>query len=364
MSTVSTVLVEREVDVLRRAVSLLQERLPQGWSADTSFDVPGDYGRRVDAVIELAAPDLSKIRLVAECKRNFLTKDLPALLSQLKASQALVPPPTLPIVVSRYLSDSVRAWLDKSDVSYMDATGNLRLVSQRPAIYLRDRGADRDPWRGPGRPRGTLRGTPAARVVRALADFRSPLPVTALISRSGASTGAAYRVLDFLEQEALVTRGARGIVESVAWRQMLERWSNDYSFQRDNVLSAYLQPRGLPALLSGLAAAPDLGYAVTGSLAAERWAPYAPPRLAMIYVNDVSAASETLGLREVESGANVLLAAPASDVVFDRGSVIDRISYAAPSQVAVDLLTGPGRNPVEGQELLNWMERNERVWRS
>lgn len=33
------------------------------------------------------------------------------------------------------------------------------------------------------------------------------------------------------------------------------------------------------------------------------------------------------------------------------------------SQVAVDLLTGPGRNPAEGQALLDWMEINERAWR-
>lgn len=30
--------------------------------------------------------------------------------------------------------------------------------------------------------------------------------------------------------------------------------------------------------------------------------------------------------------------------------------YAAPSQVAVDVPTGPGRHPSEGQELLSWME--------
>jgi hypothetical protein len=40
---------------------------------------------------------------------------------------------------------------------YLDLTGNIYLSSDRPALLLRDRGADRDPWRGPGRPRGTLK---------------------------------------------------------------------------------------------------------------------------------------------------------------------------------------------------------------
>ena len=36
---------------------------------------------------------------------------------------------------------------------------------------------------------------------------------------------------------------------------------------------------------------------------------------------------------------------------------------AAPEQVAADLLTGPGRNPSEGEELIKWMEENESEWR-
>lgn len=353
---------EREGDVLRRAVSVLQERLPSGWSAVASYDVPGENRQRIDAVVELAAPGGSRVRLVAECKRAVVRRDLPAVLEQLENARASVASPTMPLLVSRYLSDSARKWLEEKDVSYVDATGNLRLVSRDPAVYLRDRGADRDPWRGPGRPRGTLRGEPAARVVRALADFGAPMPVTALVKRSGASTGATYRVLDFLEQEALVTRGTRGVVEQVRWRQLLERWSEDYGFQRDNAVSGYLQPRGLPALLTGLATT-ELTYAVTGSLAAALWAAYADPRLATVYVDDVPAAAEQLNLREVDSGANILLAAPTSAVVFDRSRDLDGVRYAAPSQVAVDLLTGPGRSPAEGQALLDWMESNEPAWR-
>ena len=46
-------------------------------------------------------------------------------------------------------------------------------------------------------------------------------------------------------------------------------------------------------------------------------------------------------------------------------SMADRVALvnAAPSQVAVDLLTGPGRNPAEGQALLDWMENHECTWR-
>ena len=351
-------------ETLRRAVRLLSDRLPRDWSARATYRSSARGPRSPDAVVELVGPDRSKVLLALDSKRGLVTRDLPGVLQQLEMSAALLPGPSVPVVVSPYLSSSVRTWLDQHDVSYLDTTGNVRLTSRSPAVYLSDRGADRDPWRGPGRPRGTLRGTPAARVVRALADYRAPLPVTGLVELAGSSTGATYRVLDFLEQEALLTRGARGVVEAVRWRELLERWSQDYSLQGDNLVGRFLQPRGTGAVIAALAGAPvPFAYAVTGSLAAARRARYAPARLAAVYVDDLVAAAEHLGLREVDTGANVLLAAPPSDLPFQRTDVVDGVSYAAASQVAVDLLGGPGRNPSEGEALLAWMEANEPDWR-
>lgn len=110
------------------------------------------------------------------------------------------------------------------------------------------------------------------------------LTVPELVRRSGASTGATYRVVEFLEREGLIERVPRAPIIGVEWRRLVERWSEDYSFQRSNVVSTYLQPRGIPALLDSLRAADGLRYALTGSLAAQQLAPYAPPRLAMLYV--------------------------------------------------------------------------------
>jgi hypothetical protein len=57
----------------------------------------------------------------------------------------------------------------------------------------------------------------------------------------------------------------------------------------------------------------------------------------------------------------VLLASPAYDVVYDRTRVIDGVNIAAPSQVAVDLMTGSGRNSAQAEALLEWMETDCRV---
>ncbi len=105
------------------------------------------------------------------------------------------------------------------------------------------------------------------------------------------------------------------------------------------------------------------GYAVTGSLAAAQVAPIAAPRLASVYVAEIERAATELRLWPAETGANVILAEPFERVVFERTWGQDGVTYAALSQVTVDLLTGPGRSPAEGEELIRWMAEHEDVWR-
>lgn len=357
---------ERETDVLRHGISLLTSRLPASWRTDIAEHVHvGPGSRRADAIVDLTAPDGSTATLVFEAKRSIVVRDLPAVLTQLQAVISKLDRPTetiIPVVAGRYLAPSVRQWLQEHQVSYIDATGNLRVAVERPALYLREAGSDRDPWRGPGRPRATLHGPAAARVVRALVDHPPPVTVTGLVARSRASTGATYRVVEFLEHEALIERAARGRIVTVHWRRILQRWSEDYGFQRNNTVNAYLQPRGLEALVEDLRDSMELPYALTGSLAAQRVAPYAQPRLAMLYTNVTADLVDTLDLRTVERGANVLVAETDYDVVFDRTVETDGLRFVAPSQTAVDLLTAPGRGPAEGQALLDWMDTHEADW--
>jgi len=200
-------------------------------------------------------------------------------------------------------------------------------------------------------------------VVRALCDFRPPYGVEQLAKRSGTSLGSVSRVFALLDPEALITREPRGPVTEVQWAELIRRWATDYAFASTHIARTFLEPRGLPALREKLKDAP-FRYAITGSLAAAQVAAIAAPRLVAVYVDDIDRTAEALLLRPAETGANVVLAEPFDRVVFERTREYDGVTYAAPSQVAVDLLTGPGRGPAEGEELLRWMREREDAWGS
>jgi hypothetical protein len=57
-----------------------------------------------------------------------------------------------------------------------------------------------------------------------------------------------------------------------------------------------------------------------------------------------------------KAGANVILAEPHDPVVFERTIMRDELRVVSPSQLAADLLTGPGREPSQGNSSLHGCE--------
>lgn len=349
-----------ETDLLRFILESLKARLPESWGAflDTEPDQGDSSSRwRPDALLKIRTPQGGEGTFIVEMKRRVDPKDVAGILEQVRRYG-----PDVPVVLAPFLSPGVRARLAEAGSGYADATGNLRLASDRLPLFIERSGADSNPWPDE-RPLRSLKGPAAGRVVRALCDFKPPYGVRDLAVRSRTPLASVARVIELLDREAIVKRETRGPIESVDWPGLLRRWVLDYAFTKSNRTETFLDPRGTTALLDKLRDL-DSRYAVTGSLAAAQLATVAPARLAQVYVTSLSDAAAQLDLRPAESGANVILAEPFDDVVFDRTTNRDEVSYAAASQVAADLLTSPGRGPAEGEALIAWMEQNEDDWRS
>jgi len=332
--------------LIERINSLLQERLPPDWK--TTLGKSGNF-------LNMASPQGVKLQLSLEKRANLEPKDITVLAQQLKNKAKS----TVPLVASPYLSLSTRQRLTELGISYADPTGNLRIVASRPALFIETQGAEKNPNREE-RPARSLKGSKAGRIVRTLCDNKPPFTVLKLAQETGVDQGYVSRVLAFLRTEDLMEREGRGPITLVKWRKMIERWARDYSFMESNRVVPYLEPRDTSTLPSRLTSV-SKKMAITGTAAATV-APVAPATLLTAYVESPESVAEKLGLRYAESGANVLLATPFDPVVFERVRMLNGIPYAALSQVAVDLLTGPGRGPSEAKALLDWMESHE--WKS
>lgn len=348
-------------NLVASAIKALADRIPSTW---TITEQTADHAHtRYDASLILRSPDGKKLEILIEAKVSIEARDVPLLKSN---SDALAGTRNdiIGMVATRYLTKSTQDLLSAAELSFVDATGNLRLRADFPSLFLSDRGADNDPWRKPGRPRGTLKGEPAAKVVRALLDQPGPWKITELVTASASSTGSVYRVLEFLEAEGLTRRENGGQVVLPSWPALLRRWSDDYQLLQTNSISRWIAPRGIDAFLNEIRQGTFSDYLLTGSVAAATWAPYAPIRSAMAYCPDPNRAAEAWGLKPTDTGANVILVKPAYNVLADRAiERTDGLRIAAPTQVAVDLMTGPGRAPSEAEELMEWMKSNESLWR-
>lgn len=326
--------------------------------------------RVLDGILQIENLAKERARFAIEVKRSFEVRDLSQMVKQLEEARIKIEKSLEPMIVARYISKSAQDWLRTNQVSYADSTGNFMLISPSTSTFLMsDSGAKSDPWRGAGRPRNTLKGDSAARVVRAILDKRPPFSIPQIISLAETSSGVTYRVIDYLERENLLSTEkkvidgkTKRIVIRVDWQKILTTWSNDYSYQKDNSVQNYIEPRGIEEVLRKLKKVNPDEYVITGSVAANRLAPYAPSKQINLYARYPSELDKILGLRPVQTGANVQIASTSLDVVYERTTKLNGLSYACPSQVAVDLLSGSGRNPSEGEALMEWMDENREGW--
>ncbi|HMI80392.1 MAG TPA: hypothetical protein VK480_01265 [Solirubrobacterales bacterium] len=269
------------------------------------------------------------------------------------------------LIVAPWISRRTQDLLVEQGVNYLDQTGNALIKLSNPAVYIESRGSTRNP---DPKGRGTirLRGPKAGRLIRTLVDVKPPYTLKDLAQATDLAAGYISRTLDALNEEALIRRAPRGPVESVDVPALLRRWASSYDVFKSNQSTMFIAAEGLDSLLETMRAEVDKGaqIVITGSVAAARLAPIASPALLLAYTPEPELLARRLRLLPADEGANVGLLWPYDPVAFRRTSWAEGLQLAAPSQVAVDCLTGNGRMPSEGEAVLSWMEGNEGEWRS
>jgi len=355
-------------DLTDAAVARLREMLPNTWTVErsTRSEVAADSGQArtpTDGAIDLRDPRGTYVTLAVEAKRSFDPRAVGQLSGGLSSVIRSIAGHIPLLVVAPWISSRTQELLTRDGINFIDLTGNARIKLENPALYISAVGAARNPQPMP-RGQARVRGPKAARLIRLLIDVSPPYGVTEIAAATGLTQGYVSRLLDALDQDALVERTRRGRVQDADMPGLLRRWAESYDVLKSNDASTFLAPGGANDALSQLAelSGPPL-LAVTGSFAAVRLAPVAAPALLIAYCNEIEALANTLGLLPADEGANVVLLRAFDPVVWERGTEDAGLRYVAPSQAAVDCLTGTGRMPAEGEALVAWMAENEPRWR-
>jgi hypothetical protein len=330
--------------VLRQAVEQIQRCLPGHWSTSVSMKTNDLAAARVT----IKTPAGTSAALSIGARRQLDPRLVPEVAGALKTTTA-----DAFLIIAPFLGARTRERLTDEGVGYVDLVGNMRLVLDRPTVFIQTRGEERSPWAAPRSVR-SLHAAKASRLVRALCDGAPPFGVRQLAVIAGTDPGYVSRLLDLFDREELIERLPHGPVTAVHRARVLRRWAEDYRFGEVHRALGYAHPHGVPGALAALraCAAP---YALTARSGAAALLEAALPPVVTAYVDNADRVATLLGASPAPGGGNLLLVEPFDPFPLDGTWERAGWRYAAESQIVVDLLGSPAPAPDQAAALLGRM---------
>jgi len=334
--------------IIDLALAHLTKRLPGRWTIRTVQN-PGPHAP-VEAVVW--EPGRRKI-LVTLVTRNRLDPDDVAQMLE------IAPPNRVSLVVAGYLSRRTRERLATAGLNYADVAGNVHFSFTHSRMSVRVNSAARGRESRSG-PRVKLSGFEAAKIVRALCDFRTPIRLHELARLAFFDVRTAERVVRSLARDGLVLSTRPGRVDSVDWEAVLRRWSASGAWASPR-LQWYASPRGVPSVVEALRMESD--YVVSGPVATNAFAPIATSEVLLCYARDSRQIVKALELQPTAEPAEVAIPDRFDDVAIERAVERGGLRVAAPSQILADLFTLGSLGETAAPPFIEWMRENETAWR-
>lgn len=352
-----------DVGLLDEGLRSLRSLLGVEWTAEVS-DRPSSGA---DALVDVRSPDQQSVALLVELKSSVTPRLIADVLMPKRELIGLIDGIGGLLVMGPWISPRSQDMLRDAGINYLDLTGNVSVRSSRPGIAIYTQGAAKAPRRAQAaRETTTLGGVRAGRLVRTLVDVAPPYRASALADRTGLSLSYVSKLLDILDEQLLIRRDGRLIVD-VDWANLLRSRAAHLNLLKNHSYVGAIAPNGIPAALASLSdfarRNSESAIVLTGSFAARAIAPVAIGGQLMIYAADPGTVATSLGLFAVNEGADVLLLRANDDLVFEGHRVVDGVPHVALSQLALDCLSGTGRMPAEGEAVISFMTAHEPDWR-
>jgi hypothetical protein len=330
--------------VLRHAVEQIQRCLPGHWSTTVTLKT----NDAADARLTIKTPAGASAALAIGARRQLDPRLVAEVAGALKTAAA-----DAFVVIAPFLGPRTRERLADEGLGYVDLVGNMRLVLDRPTVFIASRGEDSSPWAAPRTTR-SLHAAKASRLIRALVDGRGQggaLGVRQLAVLAGTDPGYVSRLLDLFHREELIERVPRGPVVAVHAARLIRRWVEDYRFGDAHRFVPLAHAHGVPGALAALRDA-GVPHALTARAGAAALLGTALPGIVAAYVDNPERVAAEIGAEHADAGANLLLIDPFDTFVFDGTWELSGLRYAARAQIIADLLGSPAPAPAQAASLL------------
>lgn len=250
--------------------------------------------------------------------------------------------PSYGIFVAPFISPESANICEEAGIGYMDLSGNCWIAFQQVFINRENR-PNQYPFKTG---LSSLYFPKSERVLRVLLTMPyRPWKTIELAKEAQVSPGMITHVRKKLDEEEWIKTIPEGFYLSQPDNLIID-WSKHYSLQQNKLFDFYtLKPLAdIEAEISETCNEMNFLYALTGFSASNRLAPMVRGQRVMAYIErDIPLLAERLGLKSVDSGANVTLIQPYDAGVLWNAQMMDGAQTAAPVQVFLDLKRTPGR---------------------
>jgi len=270
----------------------------------------------------------------------------------------------IPLVVVPYMGETGQRYLEDSNISWIDLSGNAYINA--PGLLIRVMGKP-NIFKEAGRPANVF-APRSARIAREfLINPKQHFTQRELAQKTGLDEGFTSRIVRRLEKDELIARTNNGMVYARDPDRMLEAWHEVYDFKQHHILKGHIAARTGELLLrniAGILTQRGVDYAATGLGASWLYDRFAAFRTVTLYFQDQMSKDvlSDLAFREDERGSNTWFVIPKDEGVFQGSELRDGIRCVHPVQIYLDLKGHPERSVEAAKSLrekyLKW-RRND-----
>lgn len=262
------------------------------------------------------------------------------------------------ILVAPYISERTAVICEKNGIGYFDYAGNCYFVGH--SIYLSEKG-NKNPEPEKARAASVFERSSvvSSMILREIfADIIRPWKLKHLAEKVNCSIGQVSKVMDFLLKNAWAEKTKEGYLISEP-ELLLEEWSNIYG-KKEIVQYPCYTLDSLPVLeekLRLMKRDTGIDYYLSGIAGGVRYAPVVRYNKVHVYIapEDMKEAIAYLELKEVSSGANVVILTLENDTYIKDSRVAGTDMVVSPLQIYLDCMQLKGR----GEEMAEAVLRRE-----